>query len=534
MAARGDIINGPLLWYYNDGSDNDIELELVGGQPVGVDYSVAYVAGYDSEFTLTGSAGADLLPEDSVIRLGQVYFENWRDSNAPSGPEDGNAQPMSNSRFTNNTNRMIVIGESATRNIGSSQAPVISNGKENHYDGVTLVQNGSRLTVEHTKGLGNSGTQTGADFSGNNIIYSGTVTAATMDNNASIVESGGTLELTPGLSIVDEKLTISGDGVDGNGALYTDGQTGNGTRFGDSTCGNESTIFLDGNASIGVGVAGNQMLIGALQGTGNLTKRGAGKLSIEKNSTLNGTLIVEQGILAARSNIALGDITVQAGGTLAPGDSAGSLTTGDLELQTGGTLEIEVGGLTAGSEYDELMTDVVTLGGDLLISLLDSGGGTFTPDFSDTFTVLSATSLTGAFDNVADGGRLLTTGGEGFFLVSYDNLTAEVLLSEFSSTMPGDLDFDGSINGLDWTLFKAGSNTDMSGLTQQQAYQQGDLNGDFANNLSDFVLFQGYYDAANGAGAFAALLAVPEPSAVLLGLLGLAGLSLRFSRYNRI
>jgi hypothetical protein len=89
---------------------------------------------------------------------------------------------------------------------------------------------------------------------------------------------------------------------------------------------------------------------------------------------------------------------------------------------------------------------------------------------------------------------------------------------------PGDLNTDGAINLNDWLAFKVGATTSLSGLSNRDAYLLGDLNLDGQHSLSDVTLFRQYFDAANGAGAFAALQSVPEPSAWLLwstgGLLG--------------
>ena len=517
--SGGNIVNGPLLVFYGSGNNTDIDLELTEGTPIGTNWTAAYFNG-NADISISSNLAAEDLPEESYIRLGQSYFENWRDQDYNiADPEAENPTAFSNQTFTNNTNQILVIGENATGNTGSSQAPVISNGKANYYDGITLVPSGHRTVVVHAAGLGNNGTAANGS----------------LETNASVVRAGGTLEISPGLSILDEKLTISGDGDNGQGALYSDGQTGSGTRFGDSATGNESTIFLDGSASIGVGIAGNQMLVGSVRGSGDLTKRGLGKLLIEKDSTYSGTTVVDDGILLVNGTHSggsdyqvaggvlggngsiLADITVEAGAALAPGTSAGILTTGDVDLLTDSTLEIELGGLLVGSEYDQLLADEVTLAGDLTISLLDLGGGTYTPDVTDTFSVLTATSLAGAFDNVADGARLRTTGNEGSFLVSYDSVTAEVLLSDFLERLLGDLDGNDIVNLADWNLFKAGSNTDVSGFTAEVAYQHGDLNGDFVLNLTDFSLFRSSYDAANGKGAFAAALqSIPEPSSLAL------------------
>jgi len=83
----------------------------------------------------------------------------------------------------------------------------------------------------------------------------------------------------------------------------------------------------------------------------------------------------------------------------------------------------------------------------------------------------------------------------------------------------GDINDNWLLDAEDWAQFRSGQQADLTGLTQQQAYQQGDLNGDFLNNHADFVLFKEAYERTNGAGSLAALIAgVPEPSTYLLAL----------------
>jgi exodeoxyribonuclease-3 len=78
----------------------------------------------------------------------------------------------------------------------------------------------------------------------------------------------------------------------------------------------------------------------------------------------------------------------------------------------------------------------------------------------------------------------------------------------------------------DWVQFRGGQQVNMTGLTHAQAYALGDLNGDFRNDHADFVTFKSAFDAANGAGAFLDMLAVPEPTAPLLLASALFGLTL--------
>ena len=82
----------------------------------------------------------------------------------------------------------------------------------------------------------------------------------------------------------------------------------------------------------------------------------------------------------------------------------------------------------------------------------------------------------------------------------------------------GDLNGDEQITGVDWNLFKAGQGADFTGLTTAQAYALGDLDYDFDHDLSDFWLFRTAYEQFNGAGSFALLANVPEPSAIVIAL----------------
>ena len=576
--SRADVTNGPLLFYRRNYVENtDVEIELVGDIPqVGRTWDVAYINGDNNVVTLTSDIDPNLLSDEAYVRVGQ-RFNDWRHN---LGDLDNTSLPADGLVLNNLTGQITVLGTNTDDISGFSSAGTVNTGDDNYYDGLTLVLAGTKMVLDSNVTLGNNGTA--ADGS--------------LETNASIVYNGATLELNPGIRISNEKLTISGDGVDGKGALYSDGQTGTGTRFGSSNGSDESTVYLDGDASIGVGIAGSQMLVGRIQGTGNLTKLGAGKLSVEKSSALIGDIIVAEGEIAARSGVAvtgltvqsgarfgqiqsnavnttqavlldgtldlnntngtgtnsatvgalsgsglvevtnttatgmhtltinsdaaadfagnivsnislsktgpgtqilsgtnfyagttlvsegallidgthtggdtytvaggiLGgngsintDITIESGGTLAPGASAGQLTVEQLVFQTGSLFEIEIGGLTAGSEYDQLIGESITLAGDLALSLLDLGSGLFLPDPSDTFSVLDATSLSGMFDNVVSGTRLDTTGGEGSFLVTYDSASDAVVLSDFAlSAVNGDYNGDGDVDGSDFLAWQ--------------------------------------------------------------------------------
>ena len=86
---------------------------------------------------------------------------------------------------------------------------------------------------------------------------------------------------------------------------------------------------------------------------------------------------------------------------------------GGLYVNDGVTVAFEVGGLTPGSEHDELIFMNDTLGeqinlrGNLDITLTEFTGSPFLPAPTDTFTIVSSNvDIVGSFENVANGDRL--------------------------------------------------------------------------------------------------------------------------------
>jgi hypothetical protein len=109
-----------------------------------------------------------------------------------------------------------------------------------------------------------------------------------------------------------------------------------------------------------------------------------------------------------------------------------------------------------------------------------------------------------------------------------------VFLTEWTFGRPVDLNEDGLLDVADAQQFIAGLHTNMSGLTGPQAFALGDVNGDRRNDFSDFWIFQQAYDAANGPGALAAVVGVPEPAAVTLALAAAAGVRVGRLRKRRV
>ena len=181
-------------------------------------------------------------------------------------------------------------------------------------------------------------------------------------------------------------------------------------------------LSLGGNRmSVGGKNASNEYS-GVLSGSGGLTKVGGGELILSGANTYAGTTEITEGVLVVNGDQsdATGDVnvggeatlggtgtvgghvSVEAGGTLAPGLSPGmlSLTGG---LNNSGTIAVEIGGLTPGEDFDVLSVNGgdAILGGVLNVALLDE----FQPANGAVFPVITTSEGGSLIDNgIALGG----------------------------------------------------------------------------------------------------------------------------------
>lgn len=84
-----------------------------------------------------------------------------------------------------------------------------------------------------------------------------------------------------------------------------------------------------------------------------------------------------------------------------------------------------------------------------------------------------------------------------------------------ASSRTADLSGDQQVNEVDWNLFNFGRGLDLSGLSKTAAYELGDMDGDFDNDIADFVRFKQLYLQSTGDLVAAAPNAVPEPRGTL-------------------
>lgn len=192
-------------------------------------------------------------------------------------------------------------------------------------------------------------------------------------------------------------------------------------------------------------------------------------------------------------------------GRVAPSRSAPSLfpvgrlhVIGDFANLTEATLAIDLAGVTAGVEYDQLTADRhAFLAGTLEVSL----AGNFTPTVGNTFTILTAADgLFGQFENL-----VLPSGFQ--WGVSY-SATSVILEVAGLATLAGDFDGNGSVNAADLAVWRNGFGT--------------------LYDANDFLDWQRNLKTPGGAGA------VPEPRTALLVVGASAMLVLAVRRGRRV
>jgi hypothetical protein len=119
----------------------------------------------------------------------------------------------------------------------------------------------------------------------------------------------------------------------------------------------------------------------------------------------DGLIWVRTGSMAVFTALVHGTGNYQGGGTFwfegvfSPGDSPAAVdVNGDLAFGPQATLTMELGGLTPGSQYDQLnISGDLAADGTLAVKLL----GGFTPLAGEEFEILNFDSLDGAFDSIS-------------------------------------------------------------------------------------------------------------------------------------
>jgi RHS repeat-associated protein len=261
---------------------------------------------------------------------------------------------------------------------------------------------GPDVTIEGNSGF--IGASTGGTFTVQGTIEAdggGTLTVQNFTNYAGGTLTGGSWQAmgNSALRLVGANVTTNAANILLGGASSAIDSAASGTT---SALAALTTNAAGGTLTIQNGANFNSA---AFDNAGTLTV-GTGDTFTSTGDYTDGGTTVDNGALAANNMVTVssggalsGDGSINAGvvnnGQVTPGDSPGILTiSGSYTQGAGATLNIEVGGTTAGTQFDQLdVTGAATLNGTLNVTLINGFG----PQSPQTFQFLNFNSLSGAF-----------------------------------------------------------------------------------------------------------------------------------------
>lgn len=237
----------------------------------------------------------------------------------------------------------------------------------------------------------------------------------------------------------------------------------NATAAAASTGNQEITVVgeqLTGSLTVQGGAAGGQMTVRITPSSKLTAFSGA-------TATEGGAIVLQQATLDVqyvdvRGGTLAGDGLVQTGsgpipgqvenvgGVVAPGaDGVGVLTIdGRYSNRTAGVVQIDIGGLTPGTQHDQLViTEVAALGGTLEVSLADLGAGAFQPSLGDRFEVLQYGGVRDQFQTLS-----LPVGYQWEAEYGPTGLWLEVT----GLGLRGDFNSDGVVDAADYAVLREG------------------------------------------------------------------------------
>ena len=224
--------------------------------------------------------------------------------------------------------------------------------------------------------------------------------------------------------------------------------TGGGTTGGNVTLGT-ATLTVGGDNS-------STAYAGVFSGTGGaLTKIGSGTFTLTGTNTYTGSTTVSNGTLlvngstASTSSVSVSNGAIMGGsgtvagpvsdsGTLSPGQASGSptavLNTGAETFNSGAAFDVDLGGTTPGSGYDQLnVAGTVSIAATTLLNVNLASG--YTPAPNTTYTILASTgAISGTFNGLANGATF-TSGGTTFQITYNTPPPARRLTSAYAPTV---------------------------------------------------------------------------------------------------
>jgi len=476
---------------------------------------------------LTVSEGLYIEDADLVVSNGGhlTVSEELNINDAGFAVSDGGAVSVTGQ--LNLSDAMFQVGSGATANISAS---VLCHHSSIEVDNASLELGDSSSEYGFIASLSRIVATAGADVTLRSRSYSGITAVSISDsvlrapNGLSIATNGflsgrgqviGPVCTATGSTIYAEGSLDLGDAnaVDGvalEGRLYVDSHTVTLRDRNEAVLGSLTTLGNPGTGSGGRLVAENGFL---LQRGRNLSGFGAVEGKFENDGDVyggtNGKTLEFTALVTG-----IGDFHdhVTFSGGYSPGMSPVQAELDDMTLAATNTLTMELGGLAAGSQYDQLIVnDRAVLDGGLDVTLIYG----FTPKLGDAFTLIDGLALSGEFSSTS----LPSLGGglDWAIIQTEDEFTLKVALL-------GDADLSGVVDAADFITLKR-----HMGLGSDAARADGDLDRDGDVDSSDLQLLIANF----GRNSADLPVAIPEPAT--LGLLALGGLAMiRRRRIQRI
>ncbi|MEO2048156.1 MAG: PEP-CTERM sorting domain-containing protein [Pirellulales bacterium] len=335
---------------------------------------------------------------------------------------------------------------------------------------------------------------------GDNLVGSGTVSAPIVAGFGSTISASGSLML-------GDMTAVNGFGT--AGLISVGSHTVTLQDSNDAVLDSLALVSLGDNAgSPGTLNAANGLTLdfgGNITGFGTVDTPNTSVKPLINNGHITGNSVAERVTLTGYvKGVGTCDFCVITG-TDAPGFSTAVVNRGTVSYN--GTLEIEIGGTTPGSGYDQLKhilgSGVADLGGTLDVLLIDG----FVPSAENTFNILTAAGgIQGTFATES----LPSLTGDLFWDVIYE--TNQVLL-EVVTPYAADFDGNGMVDGTDLGVL-------LGNWGQDVTMKEGELNDTVPVNGLDLGLLLGDWTGTLPLN----VTSVPAPSSVLLLAVGAAGL----------
>lgn len=254
-----------------------------------------------------------------------------------------------------------------------------------------------------------------------------------------------------------------------------------------------NTFFNNGSQTSVMNVVDDLRLMGDSTISPTAQFSGNGSLLIASG----GTMTIQDG-----ANVGL-RISNTGAGELKIGASPGAVTIAGYLQNAASALDIELGGLLPGDEFDQLtITGDATLGGFLEVSVI--GGFTLSPGRSFEILDVGGTR-TGQFAGLLEG-ALVGNFGEDLFITYNGGDGNDVIL--FTGGLAADFDQDDDVDGHDFLIWQTNL-----GLQTGAIISDGDADGDADVDHDDLLTWQTQFGII---AASAATTATPEPATALL------------------